>query len=194
MLKRISFFIILILLLLTFIFCTSLAYYTNKPQIQINNIKYKFYTIGIEADPLFQKTPLVQGEELENWADPRFLADCQPNVFDITLLVENKSKSIISSDLLVEFWISKAKIIDDEDGAMDIDKMRAKVKWSKLWEKKIHLNELKANEKRELVIERIKIVEIEKNLPKDLALMGWNCKVTHDKFYFEKPFKVNYLY
>lgn len=184
-----------VLLLVSCIFCTSLACNTNKPQIQITKIKYIFYTIGIEADPLYQKIPLVQGEELEKWADSRFLADYQPNAFDITLLVENKSKSNVnSSEVLVEFWISQAEIIDDEDGAMDIDKMRANVKWSKLWEKKINLNEFKVNEKRELVVERVMIDEIDENLPKDLALMGWNCIVTCGKLNLEKPFQVNYLY
>ncbi len=185
---------ILILLLVAYILCTCLAFSANLNQIKIINIKYIFYTVGIKTNPLVP-VELIQGEELKQGADPRILAEYQPNVFDLALIIENPSKFTSNPPkLLVEFWISEALIINDEEGAMDIDKMRTKAKWSKLWERSINLNQLKPKENRELVIERVKIDEIEKNVPRDLALMGWNCKVICNKLKFEKPFEVNYLY
>lgn len=165
----------------------------NGTGVKVNNIKYIFYT-EIVRQGTVKNVKLIQGKELENWPSHEY--DVQPNVFDIVAEVKNTWLLPAKQPKLhVEFWLSEAPEIFNNDSGLDIEKMKKLEKWVKYWEKDITLRDVKPLENRKITIERVRIEELDEseNIKKKIIIMKWKCRIVYGKSNFEKVFVRGFL-
>lgn len=167
--------------------------FAGEAGLKVNDIKYVFYT-EIVRQGTISNEKLVQGKELENW--PSYEHDVQPNVFDIVAEVNNTWLLPAKQPKLhVEFWLSEAPEIFNNDSGLEIEKMKKLEKWVKYWEKDITIPDVKPFESRKIKIERVRIMELlgTENIKKKIIIMKWKCRVVYGKSKFEKVFVRGFL-
>lgn len=186
--KKSIFFICFLVILLR-----GICFADIESGVKVNNIKYIFYTETVRKGTVSNEK-LLQGKELENWPSHEY--DVQPNVFDIVVEVKNTWLLPVKQPKLhIEFWLSEAPEIFNNESALDIGKMKKLERWVKNCEKDITLPDFKPLENRKIKIERVRIMELLgiENINKKVIVMGWKCRVVSGKSKFEKVFVSDFL-
>ena len=180
-------------LILCFLLLPSLISQCNAdyPNIRIIKIKYVFYTVKSLED-LSNINP-IQGKELTKFNDPAISP--QPDAFDVTIVAKIGFNKRPETSIKVSFYFSIANEIFDKDHIVDIDRMYNTSSWTKVWDKTIVLSNLKSNETREVIVDRVKIDEIEEQIytPKNQWIMGWKCIATCGGSTLERKFIRSFL-